>query len=77
MKIHAEVNIPSGQTCLHSDGQLCCLFNPGINGHPTCWGWNNLPIIDLKKTVECLTYGVESYRPRGFLDKYYSKSHGQ
>ena len=59
MKVNGiPINIPEGDRCLHTDGHLCCLYNAGINGHPSCHGWDNPAIIDLKKHEECLRFCV-------------------
>ncbi|MDD2935074.1 MAG: hypothetical protein PHX25_01225 [Candidatus Pacebacteria bacterium] len=75
MRVNVEVDIPEGKTCCHSDGQLCCLYNPGIEGRPRCWGWDNHEIIDLKKHIVCLSLRETSQEnSRDFIKKNWPKS---
>ncbi|OGD68277.1 hypothetical protein A2996_03320 [Candidatus Campbellbacteria bacterium RIFCSPLOWO2_01_FULL_34_15] len=68
MQIGIPVNIPDGETCRHEDGSLCCLYNPGIEGRPRCWGWGNkLEIIDLKKHSMCIDYMTGALYSEGFI----------
>jgi hypothetical protein len=61
MIIDVPVEIPDGKTCRHTSGQLCCLYNHGIEGRPHCWGWvNNFEIIDLKKHALCMLLAIKN-----------------